>query len=78
MGITGTLDNCRVVSECSVVFLSVKPHILPGVLKQVAVSVTEDKLLVSVVNMTTNKEIEDLVGKKVPVMRTLPNTPKVR
>jgi len=79
MGIRGTLDNCQVVAECSVVFLAVKPHILPGVLEQVAVSVTEDKLLVSVVNMTTNQQIEDLVGKKVPVMRTLPNTPvKVR
>merc|ERR1719204_12708 len=58
MGIRGTLDNCQVVAECSVVFLSVKPHILPGVLKQVAGTVTEEKLLISVVNMTTNKEIE--------------------
>ena len=63
MGIKGTLDNCQVVAECSVVFLAVKPHILPGVLEQVAGGVTEEKLLVSVVNSTTNKQIEDLVGK---------------
>ena len=63
MGIRGTLDNCQVVKECSVIFLAVKPHILPGVLKQIAEVVTEEKLLVSVVNGTTNKEIEGLVGK---------------
>ena len=63
IGIKGTLDNCQVVAECSVVFLAVKPHILPGVLEQVAGAVTKEKLLVSVVNSTTNKQIEDLVGK---------------
>lgn len=62
MGITGTLDNCQVVRECDVVFLAVKPHILPSVLKEVASFVREDMLLISVVNATTSKQIEDYVG----------------
>ena len=44
-------------------FIAVKPHILPGVMKEVAEFVTEEHLLVSVANMVTNKQIEDIVGE---------------
>ena len=63
MGIAGTLDNKKVVSECSVVFLSVVPKVLPHVLKEVSNCVTEDQLLISVVCSTTNKQIEDMIGE---------------
>eukprot|EP00116_Pleurobrachia_bachei_P015046 sb/3475308/ len=63
MGMNTTLDNGEVARSSTVVFLAVKPHILPGVLKEVAEFVTEDHLLVSVANMVTNKQIEDIVGE---------------
>ena len=65
MGFTCTLSNREVVERCSVIFLAVKPHILPGVLKEIADRVSTQHLLISVVNMTTNKEIENLVGMSI-------------
>ena len=43
-------------------FLAVKPHILPAVLAQVAPFLTPDHLLISVVNATTNEQIEAMCG----------------
>ena len=48
MGATGSRDNCRVVQETDVIFLGVKPHILPGVLEEISTVVTEKHLLISV------------------------------
>lgn len=76
MGMCTTLDNIKIVSTCKVVFLAVKPHVLSAVLAQVAPFLTPDHLLISVVNATTNEQIEAMCGgAKVPVLRTLPNTP---
>ena len=63
MGITTSLDNCEIVKQCSVVFIAVKPHILPGVLKQIAPLLTPDHLVISVANMVTNQQMEEIIGK---------------
>ena len=63
IGISGHLDNLKLVSDNDIIVLAVKPHILPGVLECIKNKVTEKHLLISVVNMTTNKEIEDMIGR---------------
>ena len=63
MGISVHLDNQKLVSDNNVIVLAVKPHILPVVLESIKSKVTEKHLLISVVNMTTNKEIEDMIGR---------------
>ena len=48
------------VACCNVVIMAVKPHILPGVLKQVHDLVTKDHLFISVVTGTTLAQFKEV------------------
>jgi len=80
MGALTTQSNVEVVTRADIIFLSVKPHILPGVLDELNVHASGEwsqKLFVSVAAGVT---IDFMQGKlnKVPsvkVIRTMPNTP---
>ena len=43
-----TLDNVEVVRRSDVVFLAVKPHIVPDALREVYGAITPDKLVISI------------------------------
>ena len=58
-------DNCDVVKRSRVVVISVKPHILPTVLKEVASHVTKDHLIVSIAAGVTIKTIEQVCARAV-------------
>eukprot|EP00116_Pleurobrachia_bachei_P012540 sb/3472802/ len=62
MGMNTTLDNGEVARSSTVVFLAVKPHILPGVLKEVAEFVTEDHLLLCVAGINRIRKYWSLIG----------------
>ena len=51
------------VKRSRVVVISVKPHILPTVLKEVAPHVTEDHLIVSIAAGVTIKTIEEVCAR---------------
>ena len=48
-GVSIGLENSHVVYNSNIVFLCVKPHILPGVLEEVGRLFTGDQLIISVV-----------------------------
>ncbi len=57
-----TNNNCEVVKQSKVIFLAVKPHIVPTVLREVGLLVTLDKLVVSIAAGIT---IHDMAKVKI-------------
>jgi|ERR1712013_4534 len=80
MGAMTTTNNIDVANKADLIFLSVKPHILPGVLDEINAAATDawsKKLFVSVAAGVTLEFIQGKLSKvsNVKVIRTMPNTP---
>jgi pyrroline-5-carboxylate reductase len=68
-------DNRKAVKEASVIILAVKPYNYADVLGEIKGLLQEKKhLLISVITGVTISDIEKAVGKKIPVVRAMPNT----
>ena len=74
LGVATTLSNVEAVADADVILLAIKPNIAEEVLQEIAPSI-QGKLLVSVVAGYTRKNIADIVGESVGVVRTMPNVP---
>ncbi len=70
-------DNAAVVTDCRFVFLGVKPQVLGAVLADVAplLCKRDDVVLVSMAAGVAIDAIVAAVGKELPVIRIMPNTP---
>lgn len=64
-------------SECDIIFLGVKPNILPSVLKELATGLKDrcDAMLVSMAAGVSLSTIEAYLGFSFPTVRIMPNTP---
>jgi pyrroline-5-carboxylate reductase len=67
-------DNNAAVKASNTVILAVQPKQLEAVLKEISPSLTDKHILVSTVTGISTEEILTHVGKKVPVIRAMPNT----
>ena len=74
-GIGITDNNKEIMEKSDVVFLSVKPQILPEVIKEIAPMVKEEQLFVSIAAGKTITWIEQEFGKEIKLVRVMPNTP---
>lgn len=74
-GIEITEDNAWVMANSDVVFLSVKPQILPMVIAEIAPLVRENQLFISIAAGKTIEWIENEFGKEIKLIRVMPNTP---
>lgn len=70
-----TLDNGMVAEESDVLFLAVKPQFFPEVIPQIRKCVREDTLIISIAAGKTLAYMEEAFGKKVKLVRCMPNTP---
>jgi pyrroline-5-carboxylate reductase len=70
-----TLDNALAVRGASVVVLAVKPQAMEEVLRAVRGRVTRRQLILSVAASVDTTFIEKRLGPRVPVVRSMPNTP---
>lgn len=71
-------DNLTLVKECDLVFLGVKPQVLPSLLIEIAEKVRERKGALTLVTMAAGIRIDAVIngiGEPVPVVRIMPNTP---
>lgn len=68
-------SNIEVVRKSSIVLLCLKPQATAEVLDEIKDAITERHLIVSTVASVTTGFIENLLGKHVPIIRTMPNTP---
>lgn len=81
LGANVTIDNCEVVLKSDVIFLAVKPDILPSVVENIRKNPIareiKDKLFVSILAGITLNRLESLFStfEKSRVIRLMPNTP---
>ncbi len=67
-------NNTEIAERSEMVIFAVKPNILPSVLKEVADSL-KDKRVVSIAAGTTISAIEGIIGEDKRIIRVMPNTP---
>ncbi|XP_069477867.1 pyrroline-5-carboxylate reductase 3 [Ambystoma mexicanum] len=76
-GCRTTHSNVTVLKECKVVFLATKPHIVPGVLKEISPAVTGEHTVISLAAGITLQTLESLLPQGTKVLRAMPNLPCV-
>ena len=75
LGIEVTTDNRKVAEFADILFLAVKPNMFESVIPQIAEAVTEKTCVVSIAAGQTIEAIEKMFGKKIHLVRAMPNTP---
>lgn len=73
-GVTGSLDKKEVLTDADIVFLATKPHDMESALTEVKDLIQKDQIIISVVAGLSTSFIEKIIGKSVPVIRSMPNT----
>ncbi|XP_029004038.1 pyrroline-5-carboxylate reductase 3 isoform X2 [Betta splendens] len=77
LGISVTHSNAEVVCGSDVVFVAVKPHLVPPVLNEVSPHVTDRHVVVSVAAGVTLATLEELLPENSVAIRLMPNLPCV-
>jgi pyrroline-5-carboxylate reductase len=70
-----TSDNAAAVARADVVLVAVKPAVVRAVLEEVRDALKDRTLVISIAAGVTTAQIERWIGKPVPVVRAMPNTP---
>jgi pyrroline-5-carboxylate reductase len=73
-GIEILSDNSTAVRKSDVIILCVKPFQVIDVLTSIKKELNNSKLVISVVTGGMISEMEEAVGKKIPLFRAMPNT----
>ena len=74
-GITMYADNRRVAEEAEILILAVKPQFLEEVIEQIKDVVKPETIVVSIAAGRTMEWIEARFGRKLKLVRCMPNTP---
>ena len=73
-GINIGSDNAAAVKQSELVILAVKPYQVSEVLNSFKKELTPNHIVVSVVTGVLIKDIAEIIKKKLPVFRAMPNT----
>lgn len=68
-------ENNRQAAQADYLFLAVKPQFVEAVLEEIADSITENTVVISIVAGKTISWITEKLGKEVKLVRCMPNTP---
>jgi len=74
-GVTVSTDNRAAVGQADLVLICVKPQAMPQLLDEIAPAIQTGTLVISAVTAATLPFIQQQLGKDVPVIRAMPNTP---
>ncbi|MBW1784982.1 MAG: NAD(P)-binding domain-containing protein, partial [Deltaproteobacteria bacterium] len=74
-GVRCHISNHQVASESFVVILAVKPQTIQEALEEMKEAVTDHHLIISIAAGIRLGMIRDIIGKDVPLIRVMPNTP---
>lgn len=74
-GIITHPSNLVVASRCPVLVLAVKPQQMGEAVADIREAVTERHLIISIAAGIPLARIEQVLGRKVPMIRAMPNTP---
>ncbi len=68
-------SNKELVKACNIIILAVKPQVMNAVLEEIKREVTKDHVVISIAAGIKIDTIQEFLGKDVPVIRVMPNTP---
>jgi pyrroline-5-carboxylate reductase len=68
-------DNISLVEQSQTIVLAVKPQQVPQVLDQIRSGLGQDQLVISICAGISTPYLETGLGKSIPVVRVMPNTP---
>ncbi len=74
-GISAGTDNIETAKRADVIVLAVKPIFFSEVIEQIKDIVDESKLVISIAAGKSIAQIEQAFGKKLRIVRCMPNTP---
>ena len=73
--VKATTINSEVAKNSAIIFLAVKPFFFKEVIEEIKDVVKEDVIIISIAAGVTIEQIEEWFGKKIKLVRTMPNTP---
>lgn len=68
-------ENAKAAAQADVLLLAVKPQVLDEVILEIRDAVKPDALIISIAAGKTIAQIEQAFGRKVKLVRCMPNTP---
>ncbi|ASQ48592.1 pyrroline-5-carboxylate reductase [Leptotrichia sp. oral taxon 498] len=74
-GVNAVNSEKELAENCDIIILSVKPHIIPIVLKNLSGNVKKDTIILTIAAGISISMIENALGEDKKVVRTMPNTP---
>ena len=74
-GVSAVNSEKELAKNCDIIVLSVKPHIIPVVLKNLSGNVKKDTIILTIAAGISISVIENALGEDKKVVRTMPNTP---
>ena len=74
-GITTTTNNNEVANNADILILSIKPDLYSSVINQIKEQIKNDVIIVTIAAGKSIKSTEDAFGRKLKVVRVMPNTP---
>jgi pyrroline-5-carboxylate reductase len=77
LGIPVGTDNATAVRDSDIIFVCVKPQVVETVMQQIREQVSPRQLIISVAASVPTSQFEQALGKEVPIVRAMPNTPCV-
>jgi len=77
LGIPVGTDNAAAARDADIVFVCVKPQAVQGVMEELRPQIRPEQVVISVAASVPTSHIENALGKNVPVVRAMPNTPCV-
>jgi len=74
-GIKTYINNKEMILGKDIIILAIKPQMIKKVLSEIKDVILEEQLIISIAAATSTQFIEDCLGKNIPVIRAMPNTP---
>ncbi len=74
-GIRCCASNLELASDSAVILLAVKPQNMRDVLEEIKGQIRKDHLIISIAAGIPLKMIREILGKDLPMIRVMPNTP---
>ncbi|SHH98792.1 pyrroline-5-carboxylate reductase [Clostridium grantii] len=75
MGIEITLDNKVVSKNADYIVLSIKPNMYEKIIQEIKEDIKEKTIVITIAAGITREKAESNFGKKVKLVRVMPNTP---
>ncbi|MDF2699331.1 MAG: proC [Haloplasmataceae bacterium] len=73
--INTTLCNKEVAKTVDILILAVKPYVYQSVIDEIKNEIKADAIIVNIAAGITIKKTEEMFGKKVKIIKAMPNTP---